>query len=169
MAAVRGRPRSMINMISSKMGLMRTHDTPQDPLVERGYERLEELGRGTFGFALKVKRVQEPRVGSLFVAKMQKFKHLNKDELEYLDREVENMRRTSHPHLVRFRESFVTEMHLCIIMDLCEGGDLQQKIETQKGLRVAMREEKVVEWLLQMVTALDYLHNEIKCMHRDIK
>jgi len=151
---------------------MRTQDTqvtPVDPLLGRGYERLEELGRGTFGFALKVKRMQEPRVGSLFVAKMQKFKHLNKDELEYLDREVENMRVIKHPHIVRFRESFVTEMHLCIVMDLCEGGDLQEKIATQKGLRTQMKEEKVVEWLLQLVTALDYLHNEIKCMHRDIK
>ena len=58
------------------------------------------------------------------------------------------MRQLTHPHLVRFRESFTTEDHLCIIMDFCQGGDLQQRLKAQRG--ETLPEATVVLWLAQL-------------------
>ena len=97
----------------------------KDKLESMGYERGEELGRGSFGYAIKVKRQQD---GRFYVAKMQKYNQMDAEEQEFCIREIQNMRQLIHPHLVRFRESFRTENHLCIIMDLCDDGDLSHRI-----------------------------------------
>lgn len=99
---------------------------------------------------------------------MQKYGQMDNDEREYIIREIENMRQCVHPHLVRFRESFRTEHHLCIIMDLCDGGDLSEKIRGQRDLNILFPEGTVLLWLLQLLSGVDYLHAN-KMMHRDIK
>ena len=73
-----------------------------------------------------------------------------------------------HPHFVMFRESFVLDPHLCIVMDLCEGGDMQKAIASQRTARSFFPEHRVKLWLLQLLAALDFLHWR-RMMHRDIK
>jgi serine/threonine protein kinase len=34
-----------------------------------------------------------------------------------------------HPNIICYKESFFDENNLCIIMELCDGGDVLQKIE----------------------------------------
>ena len=65
------------------------------------------------------------------------------------------MRNLTHPHLVRFRESFTTAEYLCIIMDWCKGGDLDQKLKAQRGQ--FLPEATVVLWLAQLLSATEYL------------
>ena len=52
-------------------------------------------------------------------------------------------------------------------MDLCDGGDLKQAIRQQRKIG-AFKEQQVKLWLLQLLSAVDFLHSR-RVLHRDIK
>uniref|UniRef100_A0A672JA59 non-specific serine/threonine protein kinase n=1 Tax=Salarias fasciatus TaxID=181472 RepID=A0A672JA59_SALFA len=51
-------------------------------------------------------------------------------------------------------------------MEFCDGGDLMEKINLQRG--VLFTEEQVVSWFLQVCLGLKHIHDR-KVLHRDIK
>ena len=150
-------------------------DHRHQSLKQRGYTEVKKLGKGSFGYAILVLR-EESR--EHYVAKLMRYKHLSVEEKEYIGREVRVMSTISndggHPHLVRFRSSFVTGGSgphtgmLCIIMDFCDGGDLSQAIRAQAKKRATFTEAQIRLWLLQLLSAVDFLHS-MKVLHRDIK
>ena len=80
-----------------------------------------------------------------------------------------------HPYLVNLRESFICSAQsssarglLCIVMDYCDGGDLEATVRTARLSRAGFGEEQVRLWLLQLLSAVDFLHSR-SLMHRDIK
>lgn len=84
---------------------------------------------------------------------------------KYVDREIINHRLLVHPHVVAFKEVFVTPNYLCIVMEYVGGGNLQQWVE---------KHGRLPEWqarcFFQQVTlALHYIHKQLGIAHRDIK
>lgn len=70
-----------------------------------------------------------------------------------------------HPHIVAFKEVFVTPSHLAIVMEYVGGGNLQEWVE---------RHGRLPEWqarcfFQQMILALHYIHKNLGIAHRDIK
>ncbi|XP_067451228.1 interferon-induced very large GTPase 1-like isoform X3 [Thunnus thynnus] len=51
-------------------------------------------------------------------------------------------------------------------MDYCEGGDLLEKIKSQKG--ELFSEDQILDWFVQICLALKHIHDR-KILHRDIK
>ena len=82
---------------------------------------------------------------------MQKYGQMDNDEREYIIREIENMRQCVHPHLVRFRESFRTEHHLCIIMDLCDGGDRERVDDQSCNFCILVDQQRIEYGVLALV------------------
>lgn len=82
--------------------------------------------------------------------------------------EVKVLSSLRHPYIVRYWESFNHDRHLCIVMDLCEGGDLWQYISQCKKKHHQIQEPQVVRWFTQLLLALKYMH-EKNVLHRDIK
>lgn len=54
---------------------------------------------------------------------------------------------------------------LIIVMAYCEGGDLCKYLRAQKEI---LEEQQLVEWLVQICMALQYLHTR-NILHRDLK
>merc|ERR1719197_429261 len=73
-----------------------------------------------------------------------------------------------HPYIVRYRESFLEDGWLCIVMDYCEGGDLHVRIKEAKQRNRPIPEEQVARWLTQATLALKYIH-EKHILHRELK
>ena len=144
-------------------------------LKDHGYTELKKLGKGQFGYAILVRR-EESR--EHYVAKLMPYKQLNVEEKEFISREVRVMSHISneggHPYLVRFRQAFTTggsgphSGKLCIIMDHCDGGDLQHAIRAHAKKGERFTEAQVKLWLMQLLSAVDFLHCR-KVLHRDIK
>lgn len=78
------------------------------------------------------------------------------------------MQQLNHCYVVRYIESFVKEKSVCIVMEYAENGDLQKYLERRKIENRPLSEEQVIEWFIQLLLGLKYIH-EKKIVHRDLK
>lgn len=81
----------------------------------------------------------------------------------------------NHPNICRFREVYKTKKgKLCIVMDYCDGGDLQKTVKAKakekdkKGQQVYFTEDEVLNWFTQICLAIKHVHDK-KILHRDLK
>ncbi|XP_076010313.1 serine/threonine-protein kinase Chk2 isoform X2 [Genypterus blacodes] len=80
------------------------------------------------------------------------------------EREIEILQRIDHPCLIKTKDFYQTEDSYYIILELMEGGELFQKVKTQKQL-----DESVAKlYFYQMLRAVEYLHSN-GIIHRDLK
>ena len=84
---------------------------------------------------------------------------------KYVEREILNHRALVHPHIVSFKEVFLTRSCLAIVMEFVGGGSLQGWVE---------RNGRLPEWqcrcfFQQLILALHYSHKSLGISHRDIK
>jgi NIMA (never in mitosis gene a)-related kinase len=74
----------------------------------------------------KVKRNSD---GCEYALKKVKLGSLSDKEKANALNEVRILASIEHPNIICYKESFFDENNLCIIMELCDGGDVLQKIE----------------------------------------
>ncbi|XP_067451144.1 interferon-induced very large GTPase 1-like isoform X2 [Thunnus thynnus] len=128
------------------------------------YEKVKEIGKGGFGTAILVKSKED---GHQYVIKeIYGISGMSSEERQKAQKEVEVLAEMSHPNIVQYKESFEEEDCLCIVMDYCEGGDLLEKINSQKG--ELFSEDQILDWFVQICLALKHIHDR-KTLHRDIK
>lgn len=51
-----------------------------------------------------------------------------------MEREIINHSNFCHPHIVQFKEVFLTPEHLAIAMEYVPGGDMFQHVKRNRGL-----------------------------------
>lgn len=90
--------------------------------------------------------------------------HLNrlKDEVYRLElrNEVEILKSLDHPHIVRPIETFEHHRQLCMVMEVCEGGDLYS--------RDPYTEEQAARIVESVLSAVAFMHAR-GVVHRDLK
>lgn len=82
----------------------------------------------------------------------------------FIQRELECLRRVSHPHIVRVLEVIEEFRRLHIVMELLEGGELLDVVNA----RAPFPDWEAALVTKQVVSAIAHLH-EIGIVHRDIK
>lgn len=96
---------------------------------------------------------------TLLQSAMKELKDASEEESLKLKQEVLIMRKLQHPHIIRYEGSFLNRAgHLCILMDYAGGGDLALRIKRQKKNDTHFPEAVALSWLVQVVAALDFLH-----------
>eukprot|EP00929_Paragymnodinium_shiwhaense_P064407 TRINITY_DN3224_c0_g1_i1.p1 TRINITY_DN3224_c0_g1~~TRINITY_DN3224_c0_g1_i1.p1 ORF type:complete len:406 (-),score=80.32 TRINITY_DN3224_c0_g1_i1:87-1304(-) len=133
-------------------------------LKRHGYKELKKIGEGSFGKAILVQTEE----GARLVNKMVDVSQASRKEADDAVKEGKLLSALKHPYIVRYRESFLEEGWLCILMDYCEGGDLSGQIEQAKRARQPIPEGQVLTWLTQALLALKFIH-EKHILHRDLK
>lgn len=92
------------------------------------------------------------------------FRHFGVQITKYVERELLNHNRLLHPHIIQFKEVFLTNEYLGIAMEFAPGGDMFQYVKQRNGLQ-----EYEARWFFQqLIIALDYCH-KIGVVNRDIK
>ena len=127
------------------------------------YEHQRALGKGAMGAVALVRRKAD---GELLALKSMAV-HSAKDRA-LARNEIEILRKLSHPHVVRFEDSFVLGQDVCIVMQFCEGGDLARLICEQRSAGRRLPETEVRGLLAQLGSALAHMH-ALRIVHRDIK
>jgi serine/threonine protein kinase len=100
----------------------------------------------------------------------------NIGEANYALNEAKTLSKLVHPGVVKYEDMFLAErmeqgrnrLIVCIVMELCERGDLATCMTDFRKKREHMSEAKAVRWLEQMSSALEYVHG-LKMLHRDLK
>lgn len=147
------------------------------PLARR-YERVRELGRGSFGTVWLVRRRCDRR---LFAMKTLELPPLcSRDEKDLAERrqalrEVEILQSLESPYLVRYHETLLvpateqqerSELH--IFTEYCDAGDLASHLRKAGRPGGGLPEAEVWRFAAAMLQGLCELHRQ-NVMHRDLK
>lgn len=146
---------------------------PMGKRTNFGYERDFEskyqigklLGHGQFGYTyVATDRASSERVA---VKRIEKKKMVLPIAVEDVKREVKILQAlTGHENVVQFYNAFEDDDFVYIVMELCEGGELLDRILAKKESRYSEKDAaKVVRQMLK-VAARCHLHGVV---HRDMK
>ncbi|GJP38797.1 hypothetical protein CLOM_g23207 [Closterium sp. NIES-68] len=132
--------------------------------VEERYEMVGEVvGRGYFG---DVVACRERRTGEYMACKViKKDNIMSEDDAEDITNEVAALETVrGHPHIVQLMETIEDEEAIHLILDLCEGGTLQQIVRKEGPLS----ERRAAAVCRGVAQALEWCHG-CGVMHRDVK
>jgi len=126
----------------------------------------ETLGQGAAGYVCKgVHKSTKAERAIKILSPAQ----LGAHALVALKAEVGIMRMLDHPHIIKLCEVFHDAKFVYLVMELCTGGELFDRIvqEFQPG-SLGFSEHRAAEFMKQIMSALCYLHKH-NIVHRDLK
>ncbi len=136
--------------------------TPDETAQSDRFQLSEPIGRG--GMATVYRAYDN--AAEMDVAVKLLHGHLADDEgmVEAFEREAALMQRIDHPGVVRVFSTEQFDARPAIVMQLCEGGDLSERLTR----RDTLPEDEVLEIGLALLDALAACH-ELGIIHRDVK
>ncbi|XP_029117123.1 CDPK-related kinase 3 isoform X2 [Elaeis guineensis] len=131
------------------------------------YELGKEVGRGHFGHTCLATAKKGEHKGQLVAVKIiSKAKMTTAISIEDVRREVKILKALSgHKHLVKFYDACEDALNVYIIMELCEGGELLDRILSRGGKYTEEDAKAIVVQILNVV-AFSHLQGVV---HRDLK
>lgn len=145
------------------------------PVVKDGIEResnkddfeaLDDkaLGQGGFGQVWKVRNKHTNHVYAIKV--INKSYILKENMIDQMNREIEIMYRTNHPHIIKLYNHYEDDESFYLIMELASKGQLYSLLRKQRKLD----ERTVAKYMSEIISAVIYLHSlDPPIIHRDIK
>mmetsp|Transcript_79859 Transcript_79859/g.231796 ORF Transcript_79859/g.231796 Transcript_79859/m.231796 type:complete len:597 (-) Transcript_79859:21-1811(-) len=125
----------------------------------------EALGRGSYGEVLgATHRRTGARRAVKVVGKVALSRYVD-DAGAFVRREVDILRRLDHPNIVRMYEAYEDEQNIYIVLELCNGGDLLERVTAGRD---RMPERVAASLLTQMMSALQHMWLR-GIVHRDLK
>merc|ERR1719388_720978 len=82
--------------------------------------------------------------------------------------EVKVLSSLKHPYIVSYKDSFLEDGFLNIVMEYADGGDLFTKIQKAKKACQKFPEGTIMRWFTQALLALKFIHDK-HILHRDLK
>lgn len=133
----------------TRNGVVNVLKNPTGDNIRERYHLGKELGRGEFGVTYKC---FDKETGVTYACKtISKAKLRTEIDLEDVRREVEIMRRLpKHPNIVSFKEAYEDKESVYLVMELCEGGELFDRIVT-KGHYTERAAAMVTKTILEIV------------------
>ncbi|KAG2720619.1 hypothetical protein I3760_02G044400 [Carya illinoinensis] len=131
------------------------------------YELGKEVGRGHFGHTCSARgKKGELKDQPVAVKIISKAKMTTAISIEDVRREVKILKALSgHKHLVKFHDACEDANNVYIVMELCEGGELLDRILSRGG-RYAEEDAKFI--VVQILSVVAFCHLQ-GVVHRDLK
>ncbi|KAF2923960.1 CDPK-related kinase 5 [Oryza sativa Japonica Group] len=174
-----------------RQALARRHGPPRPPIPEEGgdvegeggrgldkgfgfnkgfaakYDMGDEVGRGHFGYTCAAKIKKGARKGDAVAVKViPKAKMTTSIAIEDVRREVKILKALAgHKNLVQFYDAYEDNDNVYIVMELCEGGELLDRILSRGG-KYSEDDAKAV--LVQILNVVSFCHIQ-GVVHRDLK
>ncbi|CAI9295586.1 unnamed protein product [Lactuca saligna] len=131
------------------------------------YELGKEIGRGHFGHTCWAKGKKGALKNQPVAVKIiSKAKMTTAISIEDVRREVKLLKGLSgHQHMVQFHDAFEDDQNVYIVMELCEGGELLDRILSRGG-RYTENDAKSI--VVQILSVASFCHLQ-GVVHRDLK
>ncbi|GAV72482.1 Pkinase domain-containing protein [Cephalotus follicularis] len=131
------------------------------------YELGDEVGRGHFGYTCYAKFKKGELKGQQVAVKViPKAKMTTAISIEDVRREVKILRAlTGHNNLVQFYDAYEDHENVYIVMELCEGGELLDRILSRGG---KYSEDDAKDVMTQILNVVAFCHLQ-GVVHRDLK
>jgi len=129
---------------------------------EEVYEMEEIIGEGTFSNV--VRGVHNDNGKKCAIKIVDKLKCSTEKQKWRLRNEIALHRKCKHANITQFLEYYESDIDICLVMELCEGGELFNRI-VEKG---RYSEKEASRAIRQITQAVQFLHS-MGIVHRDIK
>ncbi|KAK0606232.1 hypothetical protein LWI29_035463 [Acer saccharum] len=131
------------------------------------YELGDEVGRGHFGYTCAAKFKKGDLKGQQVAVKViPKAKMTTAIAIEDVRREVKILRALSgHDNLVKFYDAYEDHDNVYVVMELCEGGELLDRILSRGG---KYTEDDAKAVIIQILNVVSFCHLQ-GVVHRDLK
>ena len=139
--------------------------TREGTVLDGKYEILKEIGRG--GMSI-VYLARDNRLNKQWAVKEIKNDGSKDTEtlLKGLEREANILKNVDHPVLPRIVDIIKSRGTIYVVMDFIEGTNLADVLKAEG----AQPQENVIDWAIQLASALDYLHSmNPPIIYRDMK
>eukprot|EP00744_Colponema_vietnamica_P003867 GILI01005857.1.p1 GENE.GILI01005857.1~~GILI01005857.1.p1 ORF type:complete len:557 (+),score=127.86 GILI01005857.1:57-1673(+) len=121
----------------------------------------KELGAGGYG---KVYLASNKRTGVQRAIKTISKRKIDKKDMKKLNKEIDLLRSLDHPNIIRLYETWQDNVNLYLVMELCSGGELFERIYKSGSLS----EKDAAVLMKQILSGLRYCHAH-NVVHRDLK
>nr|XP_043888651.1 rhodopsin kinase grk7-b [Solea senegalensis] len=133
-------------------------------ISDKYFYEFRTLGKGGFG---EVCAVQVKHTGQMYACKKLEKKHLKKkggERMALLEKRI--LEKVNSLFIVNLVYAYSNKTHLCLVMDLMNGGDLKFHIYElgERGIRM----DRVVHYVAQITTGILHLHS-MNIVYRDMK
>jgi serine/threonine protein kinase len=129
----------------------------------KDYTFVKVIGEGNYGRVYEVFNEKTQESAAAKAAPKELFKRTPK-LMELMRTEIRVLKECKNENVVRYVDNFMSEKSVVIVMELCDGGELQQYLD-DKG---RLTENEATTFLKQIINGFKGLH-EIDAMHRDFK
>lgn len=120
------------------------------------------LGRGAFA---SVWLAVDKKTGERFACKAIPKESLEKNtQFKNIKQEIDVLKKLQNSYIITMHNFIETETEYCVLMEICEGGTLEEAIIKKKKFTEPMAKEV----FYQILTALAYCHDN-NIAHRDLK
>ena len=125
----------------------------------------ETLGKGTYGIVYKV---QKKDTNDIYVIKQISLLGLTNKEKDEVNQEAEILSKINSDFVVKYYASFKEQDNIYIVMEYCDGGDLNDFINEKKQIGKLLEEDLIWQIFIKITIGLSDIH-KMKILHRDLK
>eukprot|EP01116_Phalansterium_solitarium_P017236 TRINITY_DN4187_c1_g1_i1.p1 TRINITY_DN4187_c1_g1~~TRINITY_DN4187_c1_g1_i1.p1 ORF type:complete len:344 (-),score=35.06 TRINITY_DN4187_c1_g1_i1:179-1210(-) len=126
------------------------------------YDFQQIIGEGTFSTVVKATHNASKVARAIKVIDLEKMQ--TGDRQWRIQNEITLHKRCQHAHIVKLHETFESEVDACLVMELCGGGELFERI-VERGY---FAEHDAARTMRQITSAVSAMH-ALGIVHRDIK
>lgn len=126
------------------------------------YENIIIIGEGAFGKVMKVRHIRNKEIRAMKII-MKSLIVEGMSDVE-VHNEINILKSLDHPNIIKIYEFFIDTKNIYIVTELCEAGDLYNRISSMNYFS-----EKIVCHIMrQILSAVAYLHSK-NIFHGDLK
>ena len=157
----------------------------------KDYKIIKLLGKGSFGevykvskdnkfYALKMYKLSDEMNDTISLTQKEK-----NENMKSIENEIKILSQLDNPFIVKLYEVFSMNLNeeiyqnkeedqnnneriICLILELCENGDLNDKIKEKKQKNEIFTEKEILHYFYEILQGLYYLHKN-RVLHRDLK